>query len=82
MEKYQLSTQRELFRILEEAIQREDDAHDIYEHAAEYTDDPTVKDFLRNLAAMEHEHHVLLENKLNELKAVAEIQDEINEAYG
>ncbi|MBM2846359.1 MAG: hypothetical protein HW407_1671 [Bacteroidetes bacterium] len=67
MERYELSTQRELFKILEDAIQREDDAH------------PTVKEFLMNLAAMEHEHHLLLENKLNELKAVAELQDEIND---
>lgn len=79
MERFELSTQRELFKILEDAIQREDDAHDIYAHAAEHTDDPTVKEFLMNLAAMEHEHHVLLENKLNELKAVAELQDEIND---
>jgi len=82
MECYELSTQRELFRILEEAIQREDEAHDIYTEASKYTSDPCVRDFLLQLAAMEHEHHVLLENKLNELKAVAELQDEINEAYG
>jgi rubrerythrin len=81
MDTYNLSTQRELFRILEEAIKDEDEARDTYAEAANHTDDPEVKAFLMELAAMEQQHHVLLENKLNELKAVAEIQDEICEAY-
>lgn len=82
MDSYQLSTQRELFRILEDAIKDEDVAQDKYAEAARHTDDPCVKSFLLGLAAMEQEHHLLLEAKLNELRAVAELQDEINEAYG
>lgn len=82
MDCYQLSTQRELFQIMEDAIRDEDIAHDKYAEAARHTDDPCVKAFLLGLAEMEREHHVLLETKLNELKAVAELQDEINEAYG
>ncbi len=82
MDCYQLSTRRELFRILEEAILDEDRARDTYLRAAGLTDDPCVRAMLMELASMEGEHHVLLENKLNELKAVAEIQDAINEAYG
>jgi rubrerythrin len=75
-------TQRELFRILEEAIRDEDRAHDQYEEAAKHAEDPCVRKLLHDLAAMEHQHHVMLENTLNELRAVAELQDEINEAYG
>jgi rubrerythrin len=81
MENYHLSTQRQLFRILEDAIKREDEAVDIYTEAATHTDDPHVREFLNKLAGMEREHHVLLEQKLDELKAVAELQDEINEAF-
>jgi len=73
--------ERVLFKILEEAIKDEDRARDTYTAAAGYTDDPCVRRLLMQLAAMEQEHHVLLENVLNELRAVAELQDEINEAY-
>jgi rubrerythrin len=76
------STRREIFRILEDAIRDEDRAHDQYEEAARHTEDPCVRKVLLDLAAMEHQHHVLLENTLNELRAVTELQDEINEAYG
>lgn len=81
MEHYELTTQRELFGILEDAIKHEDEAHDTYAEAAKLTDNPHAKELLLKLAAMEQEHHVLLENMLNEMKAVAELQDEINEAY-
>jgi rubrerythrin len=81
MDCFERSTQRELFRILEEAIRDEDRARDTYAQAMLLTDDPCVKELLMQLAVMEQEHHILLENKLNELKAVAEIQDGINEAY-
>lgn len=73
--------ERELFRILEEAIKDEDRARDTYTAAARYTDDPCARQLLLQLAAMEQEHHVLLENMLNEMRALAELQDEINAAY-
>ena len=82
MGQYELSTQRELFKILEEAIAREDKDQATYTEAANHTDDPGARKLLLELAEMEHQHHILLETKLNEMKAVAEIQDEINEAYG
>jgi rubrerythrin len=80
MEHYDLSQQRELFAILEEAISREDHDHDRYAEAAKLTDDPHAKKLLLELAEMEHQHHLILEKMLNEMKAVAEIQDEINDS--
>jgi rubrerythrin len=80
MEHYELTQQRDLFAILEEAIAREDLDHDRYAEAAKLTDNPTTKKLLLELAAMEHQHHLILEKMLNEMKGVAELQDDINES--
>lgn len=80
MEHYDLAMQRDLFAILEEAIGREDRDHDRYAEAANLTNNPQAKKLLLELAEMEHQHHLILEKMLNELKGVAEIQDEINDS--
>ncbi len=73
---------KNLVDILQDAIDQEHDASQFYAEAAELAQEPEVKEFLMELAKMEEDHHRLLKEKLESLKADQRIMDGILSSYG
>lgn len=55
--------------ILEFAVNEEKDAEQFYLEASKKASDPDLKQFLKKLAAMEREHFLILQAKLEECRA-------------
>lgn len=73
---------KNLVDILQDAIDQEHDAAQYYAEAAEMSQEPEVKEFLLELAKMEEDHHRLLVEKLESLKADQRIMNGILSSYG
>ncbi len=70
-----------LISILEEAIKSEIESEMKYLHTADLACDTCVRDFLRSLAKMEHEHADLLARELDELRGKMKVVDEMNQMF-
>lgn len=70
-----------LISILEDAIASEIESEQKYMRASELACDTRVRDFLISLAKMESEHKELLTKQLQELRAQAEVVDEMNNMF-
>lgn len=76
-----IPTYKNLVDILQDAADQERDASDYYAEAAELAQDPDVKEFLMDLAKMEEDHHRMLIEKLESLKADQGVMDGILASY-
>jgi rubrerythrin len=76
-----IPTYKNLVDILQDAIDQEHDASEYYTEAAELAQDPDVKQFLMDLARMEEDHHRMLIDKLESLKADQQVMDGILASY-
>lgn len=73
---------KRLIDILQDAADQESDAAQFYAEAAELAEDPELKKFLIDLAEMEEDHHRMLKEKLESLKADQRVMDGILSSYG
>lgn len=70
-----------LVDVLQDAIDKENDAEQFYSEASELAQTPEVKQFLLELAAMERQHFLMLAEKLEELKADQRVMNGILSSY-
>ena len=73
---------KNLVDVLQDAIDQEHDASQYYSEAAELAEDPELRKFLEELALMEGEHHRMLKEKLDSLRADQQVMDGILSSYG
>ncbi len=72
---------KSLVDILQDAIDKENDAEQFYTEAAELAQNAEVKEFLLDMAAMEKEHALMLARRLDSLRADQTVIDGILSSY-
>lgn len=70
-----------LVDILQDAIDKENDAEQFYTEAAELAQNAEVRDFLLDMAKMEKEHALMLSRRLDSLRADQTVIDGIMSSY-
>ena len=73
---------KSLVDILQDAVGKERDAERYYREAADMAQDERVKHFLNELADMEKEHAVRLDQMLEQLRADQTVMDGILSSFG
>ncbi|MAT40137.1 MAG: hypothetical protein CL946_11095 [Ectothiorhodospiraceae bacterium] len=77
-----IPTYKNLVDIIQDAADQESDAAQYYREAAELAEDQELRKFLLDLADMEDDHHRMLVEKLEQLKAEKTVMDGILSSYG
>lgn len=70
-----------LVDILQDAIDKENDAEQFYTEAAELAQNAEVREFLLDMARMEKEHALMLARRLDSLRADQTVIDGILSSY-
>jgi rubrerythrin len=70
-----------LVDILQDAIDKENDAEQYYTEAAELAQNAEVREFLLDMARMEKEHALMLARRLDSLRADQTVIDGILSSY-
>ena len=71
-----------LLEVLQDAIDKENDAEAFYREAADLAQSTDIREFLTEMASMEHDHYVMLTRRLEAIRADQRVMDGILSSYG